>query len=219
MIGLIIGMIGIALLIYFLAWYFGNNSSLSSYADGSAALVIPATSISDATSAVYSYSIWIYVSEWSTTNDKTIFRRDTNNPVMVLRKFENAIDTTVRLSSGIQTCSVPNIPLQKWTNIIITVNNQSLDTYVNGKLVKTCVLSSFPATVATENANVLLTPDGGFSGYTARFKYWGDSLNPQEAWNVYKAGPGGNIFTNFFGTYKLQMNFIKGTETKASITI
>jgi hypothetical protein len=132
---------------------------------------------------------------------------------------DNTLTTTVRLQDGTLThCMIQNIPIQKWTNIIVTVDEKALDTYLNGKLVKTCLLASPQHTIADDTA-LQLTPDGGFSGYTARFKYWGTAISPQEAWNVYKNGPGGNFLSSFFNQFKLQLNFIKGNETKASITI
>jgi len=112
---------------------------------------------------------------------------------------------------------VPNVPLQKWTNIIISLNTRALDTYINGKLVKTSVLPGMPK--ADNAAQLALTPAGGFSGYTAKFNYWSDAVSPQEAWNVYKSGPGGNLFSNFFNQYKIQLNFLKGQDVKASLTI
>ena len=45
-------------------------------------------------------------------------------------------------------------------------------------------------------SSVYLTPDGGFSGYTSRFNYWSKPVGPQEAWNIYKKGPCGNMFSS-----------------------
>jgi hypothetical protein len=220
MIGIIVGIVVFILVVYILSVYFGSGKYLSNYAPANATVMIPASSISNSTSQNFTYSIWIYISDWTTDSSKTIFSRDGRKPIMKLRRFEDILDTTLQLANGqTVTCSVPNIQLQKWTNLLISVSDQSLDTYVNGKLVKTCVLESFAAIPTSDNAAVYLTPDGGFSGYTSRFRYWGEAVNPQEAWNVYKQGPGGNMFTNFLGTYKLQLNFIKGTDTAASITI
>jgi hypothetical protein len=75
-------------------------------------------------------------------------------------------------------------------------------------LVKTCILPS-PAYVDSA-ASVYLTPLTGFSGFTSRFNYWNDTINPQQAWNIYKSGPGGNMFSNFLNQYKLQLSFLKG---------
>lgn len=222
MLKIVVGIIFFIIVVYILSLVFSNNTTLSDYADATTPTVIPSTAITDPASVNYSFSIWVYISDWTVNYNKvkTIFSRNTNKPLMVLGATENTLTTTIMLAnSDTVDCPVPNIPIQKWTNIIITVNGKALDTYLNGKLVKTFILTDVPMIPTAENAAVNLTPGGGFSGYTARFKYWADSINPQEAWNVYKAGPGGNILTNFFGLYKIQLSFLKGTETKASITI
>jgi hypothetical protein len=222
MLGIIIGVIVFIALIYFLSWLFGTGANLSDYSDATIETVIPGNKMNNATSVNYSFSIWLYISDWSGSygKPKVVFSRDVAKPLVTLGALENSLTTTIKLQDGsTQPCVVQNIPIQKWTNILITVNDRALDTYMNGKLAKTCMLPSVPAAPSTGNSSVYLTPKGGFTGYTARFKYWANPVNPQEAWNVYKAGPGGNIVTNFLGLYKLQLNFIKGTETKASITI
>lgn len=222
MLNVVIGIVFFILVVYLLSWLFSNNTTLSDYADATTAVVIPATSITNPSSVNYSFSIWIYISDWAVNYNKpkVIFSRDGSKPLLQLGATENTLTTSVKLSNAaIATCQVPNIPIQKWTNIIVTVNNKALDTYVNGKLVKTCVLEQVPMVPTAESAAVSLTPGGGFSGFTSRFKYWSESINPQEAYNVYKSGPGGNLLTNFFGMYKLQLSFLKGNETKASITI
>jgi len=221
MIGFILGVICFILFIYFLSWYLGNNSTLSSYAEGTTELVIREDSITKPLSVNYTYSVWIYVSEWSSVGTKYIFERGTDQPSMKMEQFVNTIETRLKMTSdpvSFVSCKVENIPLQKWCNLIVTVSDQSLDTYLNGKLVKTCILKGLSPSMP-EVGDVTLSPKEGFSGFTAKFKYWSDAMNPQEAWNVYSAGPGGNFLTNFFGSYKLQLNFIKGEDTKASITI
>ena len=222
MIKIIIGVIVFIAIIYFLSWLFGSGASLSDYSDATLQTIIPSSKMNDPSAANYSFSIWIYISDWSGNygKAKVVFSRDSSKPLVTLGALDNTLTTTIKLQNGnTQPCVIQNIPIQKWTNIIITVNDRALDTYMNGKLVKTCVLPSVPASPSKTNASVYLTPSGGFTGHTARFKYWAAPINPQEAWNVYKAGPGGNIITNFFGLYKLQLNFLKGSETKASITI
>jgi hypothetical protein len=140
-------------------------------------------------------------------------------PGVVLSPIENNIHIKVAMTNTEElfTCKVQDIPIQKWTNLIVTLNNRSLDTYVNGKLVKTCILPS-PAYVDPA-ASIYLTPLTGFSGYTSRFNYWNDTVNPQQAWNIYKSGPGGNMFSNFLNQYKIQLSFLKGNNVEASITI
>ncbi len=59
------------------------------------------------------------------------------------------------------TCSVENIPLQTWFAVSVTVFQRNLDIYLNGKLVKSCVLPGVPKTAA---GDIEVGVDGGFSG-------------------------------------------------------
>jgi hypothetical protein len=218
---IIVAVVAFLILVYVLSLIFSGTTTLSTYATATAPTTIPAKSITDATALNYGYSIWIYIENWSYAYGgapKPIFSRG-SNPIVSLGSIDNTLTTAIALSDDTTaTCVVPNIPLQKWTNVIVTVNDKSLDTYLNGKLVKTCVLTAPPATVPA-NTDVKLTPNGGFAGFTARFKYWGSAVNPQQAWNVYRQGPGGNLLTSFFNQYRIQLNFLKGNTTQASITI
>ena len=100
------------------------------------------------------------------------------------------------------TCTINNFPLQRWVNLIVSLNNRTLDVYLNGKLVRTCILPA-PAKI-NPDAPVLLTPDGGFKGWTSNTQYFPQGLNPQEAYNIYAAGPkcGG---ASLFDKYKLRI--------------
>lgn len=222
------GVLGIViffiLLVYILSKIFNNSKTLSKMSSATSNIVIPASSLPNSGSINYSYSIWIYVDDWSYRygEEKYIFLRGTMGslfiPSLTLSPTDNnAIVTISTDDSETFECTIPNIPLQKWTNITISLNNKSLDSYVNGKLVKTCVLPAV-STINTE-ASVSLTPEGGFSGQTSRFQYWSTPITPQQAWNVYKKGPGGNIFSNLFNQYKIQLNFVKGSQVQASLSI
>jgi hypothetical protein len=138
-------------------------------------------------------------------------------PALSLGPIDNTLHVTMTTETQPFETMVPNIPLQKWTNIILSLNTKSLDIYLNGKLVKTTILPSIPK--LDPGASVYLTPDTGFSGYTSRFFYKNDAISPQEAWSIYRSGPGGNIFSNFLNQYKIQLNFLKGEDVKASLTI
>ena len=211
------------ILIQVLSWLFSTAKTLSKLTNAKTAVVIPPASLSNGGSANYAYSIWIYVDDWSYRygEEKIIFLRGMIGsifaPALSLMPNDNTAVITMTTSSDPFECIVPNIPIQKWTNIIVTLNNKSLDAYVNGKLVKTCVLPDLP--VVNSEAAIYLTPDGGFSGYTTRFQYWSTPISPQQAWNVYKKGPGGNIFSSLLNQYKIQFNFLKGDDVQASLTL
>jgi len=91
-----------------------------------------------------------------------------------------------------------------------------LDIYIDGKLVRTCIL---PGVARADNtANVFITPSGGFSGWTGRMKFWPHPLNPQEAFNVYRQGPG-TSGTNFFNKYRIKFSYLVDNVEKGSFEI
>jgi hypothetical protein len=108
----------------------------------------------------------------------------------------------------VHTCMVPNVPIQRWVNLFVSVYNRTLDIYIDGKLVKTCVLPGVAK--IDRNAPVYVTPAGGFSGWTSTFQYWNDSSDPQKAWNVYKKGYGGSWLGNIFGKYSVKVSLMEG---------
>ena len=115
--------------------------------------------------------------------------------------------TGTQTSSVSHTCTIKNFPLQKWINLVISLQNQTLDIYLDGKLHKTCLLQGVPK--ISSEAPVQITPKGGFNGWTSNFQYWDDASNPQQVYNIYKQGYGGGILGNLFNKYKLHFNFLK----------
>ncbi len=151
-------------------------------------------------------------------------------PAVVLGSVQNNIDIFLGCFPGlnkqpsteggksiVHRCSVSNVPVQKWVNLVISVYGRSLDVYIDGKLVRTCLLPGIAN--INNNSNVYVTPDGGFSGWTSRFQYYPTSLNPQEVYNIYTRGYGGNLFTNFLNSYQVQIALLENGTTQGSITI
>ena len=119
-------------------------------------------------------------------------------------------------SSTAPTYTVGNVPLQKWVNLLLSAYGRSLDIYIDGKLVRTCLL---PGVAKIDpSADVYITPNGGFSGWTSTFQYWADSCDPQKAWNIYKKGYGGSWLGNF-GKYSVKVSLMEGETEEGSFEI
>ena len=127
----------------------------------------------------------------------------------------NQEPTTPGGTTVLHTCSVANIPIQKWVNLLVSIYSRSMDIYIDGKLVKTCLLPGVAA--VNNNSNVYLTPNGGFDGWTSKFQYFPNSTNPQEAWNIYTKGYGS--WSSMFTSYQLQFALVENGQTQSSITI
>ena len=140
------------------------------------------------------------------------------SPVVTFDKYENNViiyipyktSDDIPLLKPFQ-CKVQNIPIQKWVNLSITLYKKTLDIYINGKLHKTCVIPSIPE---LSKGNVYITPGKGFDGYTSKFQFYPEALNPQEIWNIYSNGYGSLAST--LGDYQVKMSLIEnGNETNS----
>ena len=120
-------------------------------------------------------------------------------------------------ASNVNICLIENIPIQKWVNIIVSLYGLTLDVYLDGKLVRTCVMPGVPQ--INNSADINVTNKGGFSGWTTTFKYWSDASNPQEAYNIYKSGFGGSILGNALSKYRVQVSMLKDNVQQGSFQI
>jgi hypothetical protein len=225
--------VAVILVIYFLYDYFfggsSTTSSPSSLLDAKSMQVVGANSLPANVSTNYGYSIWFYVDDWSYRlgESKTIFDRtgrgkNSGSPLVVFDPSENNITislaTTGSGAASTSKCAISNVPLQAWTNLIITLNNRALDVYINGKLVKTCLLDAPPA--VESGSSVRITPNGGFSGYTSRFQYYAMPLSPQQAYNIYKSGYGGSSgLGDVFNKYRVKVGFLDNNREVNSFEI
>jgi heme/copper-type cytochrome/quinol oxidase subunit 2 len=148
-------------------------------------------------------------------------------PAVVLGAVENNISVSLGCYPGIDekpttggntvvhTCTVANVPIQKWVNLVLSVYGRTMDLYIDGKLVRTCLLPGIAS--VNSSADIYVTPAGGFDGWTSRLQYFPDSLNPQEVWNIYTKGY--SDASTMFSTYQVQVALVKDGATQSSFSI
>ena len=233
---ILIAIVVVMVLYWIFNWFTGGASTkLSGMKDGRQSVTLSPNSLpSNNNTNNYTYSTWIYVNDWNYRfgEQKVVLeRRDSakgSSPSLALGAMQNnlivstAVYPTNSGSSGTtspinHTCTVDNIPLQRWVNIIVSLNGRTMDVYINGKLTRTCVLPG----VAKVNpaASIAITPNGGFSGWTSETTYRAKSINPQEAWNIYSQGFGGNMLSNLFNKYRVRVSFMEDNVARGSFEI
>tara|TARA_X000001036_G_C20668510_1_gene801598 strand:- start:441 stop:1340 length:900 start_codon:yes stop_codon:yes gene_type:complete len=99
-----------------------------------------------------------------------------NQFVIVMNTYEDILETIY----------VPDIPLNKWVNVIIRCQQNVLDVYINGSVVKRYELTDVPK---QNYGNVFLTANNGFSGYTSELRYFAYALSPGKIVNIAKTPP------------------------------
>jgi len=232
----------IILFIRLLDYLVSNPNTLQYLQNGKTASTIAATSLatndSNVASSNFAYSCWFFVNDWNYQygEPKVIFGRMTSSsgvdggsipgiaglgpcPVVVLGEQTNNLLVYLDCfgSTTIFSCGVSNIPIQKWVNLTISVYGRTMDIYIDGKLVRTCLLPGIAN--VDNNADVQVTPALGFDGWTSKLQYFPNSLNPQDAWDIYIKGYSGNFLSNLFGSYQVQFSIIENGVTQNSVTI
>ena len=238
---IIIGFIVLLVVIWIYRYFFMDPtaSSLLDYGDGKDTVVVNSTKLTGNSSATdFTYSFWIYVNNWNYKlgKKKTILRRlgnggglspeiyldnYTNDLVVNLEIYKNGQTGDSGMSENMVVSKITNIPLQKWTNITITTNNRSLDTYIDGKLVKTSLLPGPVKVDGTAAIEICPTADEevGFDGNIAKVRYYSRTMNPRECYEMYKEGYSGSLLGNLLNKYRIKFSFITDNKETASLEI
>jgi hypothetical protein len=224
---------GVFVVLYILYMYFYGSSGKSSLYDIHSATQNVKISPSKApagSTADMTYSIWFFVDDWNYRYGLTkhvfmrLSPRDTPAPSVSFAPYINNLEIKMssfhKDSSGVDIThiTVPDVPLQRWTNLIISLNGRAMDIYLDGKLVRTMLLAGVP--VLSTTTPIELTPDGGFSGQTANFTYMSRAVNPQEAYDIYRQGSGVDSFwSRLFNKYRIKIAFMEDNRELNSLQI
>ena len=157
----------------------------------------------------YGFQYWMFLKDWDYKfgSPKEVLKRvaPTNaavqNPRIYLSPTDNTLNVQVSLfpnssaagaasptsdSTGdSQICSVENVPLQSWFSVSVTVFQRNLDIYINGRLVKSCVLRAIPKPAV---GDIILNDSGGFSGGLCNVNYYNTMLGPEDAKEFHAKG-------------------------------
>ena len=74
------------------------------------------------------------------------------------------------------------------------------------------------------NINIIYLGDitntnAGFQGFITRVRFGNDSINPQDAYNIYKQGINASLAQTLFNKYRLKVSFLEYNTEKASFQI
>ena len=101
---------------------------------------------------------------------------NTNSLVVMMNTFNDINEETV----------IPDIPLNKWVNVIIRCQNNKLDVYVNGTITRSVQLMGVPK---QNYGDVYVAANGGFNGYISNLWYYNYALGTSDIANILAKGP------------------------------
>ena len=119
-------------------------------------------------------------------NMKNNFQRQIENIESNIDLYREEVEHKFN-KGGINNIVLSNIPLQRWTCINVSVFNQNVDIYLDGKLINSKLLPKPPA--VSSGIPMIIAPHGGFDGFLSRIKFSNKTLSPREVYKRFKEGP------------------------------
>jgi heme/copper-type cytochrome/quinol oxidase subunit 2 len=206
--------------------------------------VIPAGDIPAITVSNYTISVWLFISEWNYNygQEKNVLARyylddgdsqaNRHKPAPSITLDAHTNDLNVNISyhdpqgtnstAKVHTCKVASLPLQKWVNVIMTVNNRALDVYIDGKLTRTCMIPGVPVSGISSDLYISHSSKSnipGFAGRMSDITIYSYAINPQQAYDVYRKGSSMTGITSALTRYQLQFALLEDNKIKSSYTI
>jgi hypothetical protein len=217
---IVLGVI-VIILIYVLYTFYVKKSSVLVTTASLKGSNTPITALSAPQSTRYAYGIWVYINTWSPNVAKTIFSR-ANNIDLYLDSDKATLKCKITQSPEPNPPQIititDNFPIQKWVCVVISADGQFIDCYLDGKLMNSNKLKNPPKTPdSTGTAPVVL--GSGFDAYVAGFTSWSGPIGPQEAWNSYLSGNGGNSVSRMFTSYNIDVSVMKDNVQQSKFTL
>ena len=119
----------VVILLFYILYKFFLLKSVELTKTASLNAEIPSIKIENSpTSLRYAYGIWIYIHSWDSSIAKTIYSR-TNNIKLYFDQNSPILNCNITLDNDTsKTLEITdNFPIQKWTHIMVSVDNQYVD--------------------------------------------------------------------------------------------
>lgn len=114
-----------------------------------------------------------------------------NSPGLYLTPHKNDLVVIMNTFNVInEKILITDIPVKKWVNVMIRCQNEMIDVYINGTIVKSHRLHGVPK---QNYGNVYVGADGGFSGYVSKLSYFNRALGIYEINDIVTKGPNTTI--------------------------
>jgi hypothetical protein len=166
----------------------------------------------------FTWSVWLFISNLGSDNNSTykhIFSKGNDNiqenglinpnnaPGLYIAPNSNTLVVIMNTFNVInEEILIPDIPLNKWVNVIIRCQNTTLDVYVNGTIARSINLVGLPK---QNYGNVYVAMNGGFNGYISNLWYHNYALGTSAIQQLASNGPN----TKMIGSNGMDDNFFK----------
>ena len=203
--------------VFFLTWYFSPNTSpmlINGLVDANQTIIIPQDPGSKGAIPIlrsqnendgieFTWSTWVFINGLNPLGQyKHIFYKGNDNllsngmnypnnaPGLYIAPNTNSLVVIMNTYNMIkEEITVPNIPLNKWMNVIIRCQNTTLDIYINGVITRSVELKGVPK---QNYGNVYVGMNGGFDGFISNLQYFNYALGITKINSIANGGPNTN---------------------------
>ena len=177
----------------------------------------PITTISNPQSSVFTYGVWLYINTWNQGPTNIFNCSNSNQTHFSLDLPVSSPTLTCTINTGITACNpsasptvitiTNNIGIQRWVYVLISVNTNIVDCYLDGKLVTSTQLNGIP-TISCSNANNNWAINYGTGDiYISNFQRWTTATDPSTALSYYGTKPPtAKIFSKYSASVQLSVN-------------
>ena len=158
----------------------------------------------------FTWSVWIFINNLndsgSSSTYKHIFSKGNsdlqqnglinpnNAPGLYIAPNSNTLVVMMNTFNVInEEILIPDIPLNKWVNVIIRCENTTLDVYINGTITRSINLIGVPK---QNYGDVYLAMNGGFSGNISNLWYYNYALGTSKIQDIASDGPNTTMIGN-----------------------
>jgi len=148
----------------------------------------------------FTWSVWLFVENKFSSVYRHIFHKGNdsivpetglnfpnNAPGLYLAPGTNTLTVMMNTYNDInEEITIPDIPLNKWMNVIIRCRNTELDVYINGTITKSIQLNGVPK---QNYGQVYIGMNGGFEGFLSNLWYYSYALGTAAINHISRSGP------------------------------
>ena len=149
----------------------------------------------------FTWSVWIFIDNLQTNSGiyKHVFSKGNSNlqengliypnnaPGLYIAPNTNALVVMMNTFNVInEEIIIPDIPLNKWVNVIVRCQNTTLDVYINGTIARSVNLVGVPK---QNYGDVYLGMNGGFAGNISNLWYYNYALGTSAIQKLASDGP------------------------------
>ena len=133
-------------------------------------------------------SFWVYVKDWNYKfmEYKNIVRKGKLEVFMPPKNNFLVLEIPI-IGGKKETITFKQVPLQKWLNVTVILDNRHADLWINGKLYISKYLDNVPDLDNSEN--FVCGDNKGFDGYLSRITTWDHIITKSVIVRMFKAGP------------------------------